>query len=93
VNEALQRYIQKLEEVRRSICEYGPNATRCDCKFYMPGRDGPPAQGRFGLGTEVTGCPELRVLIAMMKSTEGGAPLADLWWRGKARVRLNVLRP
>jgi hypothetical protein len=50
-----ERLIAGLEELRKRVCEYGPLARTCDCKF-----------GASGEG-EQSGCPELRQAIEYLK--------------------------
>lgn len=45
-----------LEQVRKRICQYGPDATRCDCKYVVGFLD---RGARVGQG-EHSGCPEVR---------------------------------
>lgn len=61
-----------LEQVRKRICAYGPDAKVCDCKY---GIDQPLTGWRYGmsksphgnhLSSEMTGCPELRSVIHML---------------------------
>ncbi len=58
--------IRGLEAVRRSVCAYGPNADRCDCKYGRSDK----IQG------EQTGCPELRAAIDMIMAIHA-APKHD----------------
>lgn len=62
------RLIAALEAARRSVCAYGPEARTCDCKYGMfpPAADA-PFQGPKFLGSEETGCPELRDLIRTLE--------------------------
>ena len=46
--------LANLDALRRRLCQYGPDAKRCDCKF-----------GASGKG-EQSGCPELRQAIAII---------------------------
>jgi hypothetical protein len=50
-----EQLIANLETLRRRLCEYGPDAERCDCKYGASGR------------SEQSGCPELRLAIEWVK--------------------------
>lgn len=49
-----------LEAVRRRVCAYGPDAQRCDCKY------GLTTEQKDRLGSERTGCPELRSAVRLL---------------------------
>lgn len=54
-----------LEYVRRTICCYSLDIerdVRCDCKYGLSIEDGE----RRGVGSEQTGCPELREVIYLL---------------------------
>lgn len=62
-----QNLIDALEEARKAVCAYGPLARTCDCKYGLVpdnGYDWQPAM----LGSEQTGCPELRDLIRAIRA-------------------------
>ncbi len=49
-----------LEAVRRRTCVYGPDAVTCDCKY------GLTTAAAERLGSERSGCPELRSTIRLL---------------------------
>ena len=51
-----QEIIEGLENLRKAICGYGPNAPTCDCKY----------GGSRIAHSEQTGCPEVRVAIGVL---------------------------
>jgi hypothetical protein len=53
--EGRYEFLAGLETLRKRLCQYGPNADRCDCKY-----------GASGQGEE-SGCPELREAIAILE--------------------------
>ncbi len=72
--------ITALEKVRKGLCQYGPCARRCDCKFMLREED-------KLFSKEFSGCPELRVAIDMLR--EDGNKLSELIWDGQ-QVRFNL---
>lgn len=58
-----EKLIESLEALRKTVCAYGPDADRCDCKF------GISYTGRRN-STEQTGCPELRQAILILRGRE-----------------------
>ena len=56
-----------LEALRKRLCAYGPDATRCDCKYLLP--NGAPSARVMGR-SEVTGCPELRYVVDFLRNSD-----------------------
>lgn len=65
---ARRRLLAALEAARQAVCVYPPGGT-CDCKEGLL-----PLAGRATtrLGTEATGCPELRTLIHRVRHLPTG---------------------
>lgn len=61
-NDNRRALIAALEAARKAVCGYaGPT---CDCKYgLVPGGAEP-----YGLGSEETGCPEIRDLIRLVNA-------------------------
>jgi hypothetical protein len=78
-----ERLIAGLEELRKSVCAYGPDAVRCDCKFGV-------TCPRLHAGSEQTGCPELRQVIEYLQGEderiktafEAGCTLTEMVYEG-----------
>lgn len=66
---------QALEAVRRRICCYNmgfdpSRDVRCDCKYGLSIDKIVSGEEKFSLGSEQTGCPELRSVIYMLLHSE-----------------------
>jgi hypothetical protein len=78
-----ERIIAGLEELRKVVCAYGPDAERCDCKFGVK-------YPRKYAGSEQTGCPELRQAIEYLQGEderikaafEAGCTLTEMAYEG-----------
>lgn len=64
-----------LEAVRRRICAYNMGMSmdedrRCDCKYGLDIDKLVSGEVKYSIGSEQTGCPELRTVIYMLLHSE-----------------------